>query len=141
MNLIKELIYLCFYKLFVLCYSYIMCLLFRVSFVLEGGFDLRLMLSQQYVGNGFVVRYKNKYYQLKEEQPVTVLKKSKVIVETSIEGGIRVRQKGKYLNFFVLPSKPKKEMEARCIALTRKKSSWKPPQDHPWRRYRSKVEK
>jgi hypothetical protein len=97
--------------------------------------------KERYVGNDFVVRYKNKYYQLKEEQPVTVLKKSKVIVETSIEGGIRVRQKGKYLNFFVLPSKPKKEIEARCIALTRKKSSWKPPQDHPWRRWRNKVEK
>jgi hypothetical protein len=75
----------------------------------------------------------NSYYQLEPEQPLTVLKRSKVIVETRINGERKIKQRGKYLNFFTLSEKPRKEIETMVPALTRKKSDWKPPIDHPWK--------
>jgi len=96
--------------------------------------------KERLVGNDYVIRYENNYYQLKEEQPVTVFKKSKVIVETRINGERKIKQKGKYLNFFTLPSKSIKETEVIVPALAPKKSGWKPPRNHPWRQYKNKVE-
>lgn len=89
--------------------------------------------KERTIGNDFVVRYENSYYQLEQEQPLTVLKRSKVIVETRINGERKIKQKGKYLNFFTLPEKPKREIETMVPALMMKKSDWKPPTDHPWK--------
>jgi hypothetical protein len=89
--------------------------------------------KERTIGNDFVVRYLNSYYQLEQEQPLAVLKKSKVTVETRISGEVKIKQRGKYLNFFTLPEKPKREIETMVPALTRKKSDWKPPADHPWK--------
>lgn len=108
----------------------------------ENNADLKAVFSikkERSVGNDFVVRYENKYYQLEKEQPVTVLKKSKVIIETRITGEIKIKQREKYLNFFVLPSRPAKEKDSKMLALPGRKTSRKPPQNHPWRRYRIKV--
>ena len=55
-------------------------------------------------------------------QPVTIFKKDKVTVETRINGEIKIKYKGKYLNFFVLKEKPKREIETMVPALTRMKS-------------------
>lgn len=89
--------------------------------------------KERSVGNDFVVRYENNYYQLEEVQPITVLKRSTVTVETRISGEVRIKQRGEYLNFFVLPEKPKKEMFIPLPALTRQKSEWKPSISHPWK--------
>jgi hypothetical protein len=98
--------------------------------------------KERLVGNDFVVRYKNNYYQVKEEQPVTVLRKSRVIVivETRINGERKIRQKGKYLNFFTLSSRPIKEIESKMPALAARKSDWKSLKNHPWGQYKNKVE-
>ncbi|MFH0792116.1 MAG: ISNCY family transposase, partial [bacterium] len=42
--------------------------------------------EERTVGNDYVVRYKNKYYQLNETQPTTVYKGSKVTIETRLTG-------------------------------------------------------
>ena len=89
--------------------------------------------KERTIGNDYVVRYENNYYQLEQEQPLTVLKRSKVTVETRISGEVKIKQRGKYLNFFTLPGKPKREIEIMVPALTRKKSDWKPPANHPWK--------
>jgi hypothetical protein len=86
------------------------------------------------VSNDFVVRYENKYYQLSQSQPITILKKSKVIVETRLDGEVKIKQRGKYLNFSVLSQKPEKEIDIKLPALT-KVSDWKPPVNHPWRKF------
>jgi hypothetical protein len=96
--------------------------------------------KERTIGNDFVVRYENSYYQLEQEQPVTVLKRSKVTVETRISGEKKIKQRGKYLNFFALPEKPSKEIETMVPALVRKKSDWKPPANHPWRKFIVKEE-
>lgn len=89
--------------------------------------------KERSISNDYVIRYENNYYQLEENQPLTVLKKSKVTVETRLNGEVRIKQRGKYLNFSVLPEKPQREIDSRLPALVRKKSDWKPPMTHPWK--------
>ena len=89
--------------------------------------------EERSIGNDYVVRYENNYYQLEENQPLTVLKKSRVTVETRLDGTRLIKHRGKYLNFSVLPERPKREIDSRLPALVRKKSEWKPPLTHPWK--------
>jgi len=89
----------------------------------------------RYVNNDFTVRYQGKWFQLLEKQPVLVRKKEKIIVEERISGEIFLSLRGKYLNYILLPERPKKVIEAKVPALTTSKSSWKPPADHPWRQF------
>jgi len=86
--------------------------------------------------NDYTVRFKNSYYQLDETQPTTVYKKDKVIIEEHLSGEIKINLRDKYLNFKVLPERPKKEIDIKLAALViKKQSSWKPPIDHPLRRH------
>jgi len=86
-----------------------------------------------YVNNDFTVRYQGKWFQLSEKQPVLVRKKEKILIEERISGEIFLSLRGKYLNYTLLPERPKKIIEVKVPALTTTKSSWKPPADHPWR--------
>jgi len=88
----------------------------------------------RYVNNDFTVRYQGKWFQLSEKQPALIRKKEKILVEERISGEIFLSLKGKYLNYTLLPERPKKIIEAKVPALTTTKSHWKPPADHPWRR-------
>lgn len=86
------------------------------------------------VNNDFTISFENKWFQLDQKQPVLVLKKSKVLVETRIDGSIHLSLKGKYLNFKELPERPKKIIDVKLPALASAVPvQWKPPKDHPWR--------
>jgi len=85
------------------------------------------------VNNDFTVRYERKWFQLSETQPCLVLRKDKVVIEERIDGSIFISLRNKCLNYTVLPARPEK-VKMKVIALTRTKSSWKPPANHPWRR-------
>lgn len=90
--------------------------------------------NERIVMNDYTVRFANSYYQLDEIQPTTVYKKDKVTVEEHLDGDIKISLKDKYLNFKVLPKRPRKEIDIKLAAITvRKISDWKPPIDHPWR--------
>lgn len=89
--------------------------------------------KQRVIGNNYVVRYENNYYQLNEIQPTTVYKKSMVIVETKIDGQVLIKQGKHYLSFVVLPARPKREIDVVLPALTQRKSDWIPPVNHPWK--------
>ncbi|MFZ3054630.1 MAG: hypothetical protein WA091_01430, partial [Minisyncoccales bacterium] len=98
--------------------------------------DLEKVFSikeERVVGNDYVIRHKNSYYQLDEVQPTTVYKKSMVVVETRLDQKVKIRQKGKELSFAVLPERPKKESSIPLPALTRIKSDWRPRMCHPWK--------
>jgi len=88
----------------------------------------------RYVNNDFTVRYKGKWFQLAEKQPALIRKKEKIQVEERISGQIFLNLREKYLNYTVLPERPKKVIEAKIPALTTSKSNWKPPANHPWRK-------
>lgn len=99
--------------------------------------DLESSLSikeERTVCNDYTIRYKNSYYQLKEIQPISVSKGDKITIETRVTGEIRLKKKDQYLDFFILPERPKKEIEICLPAITKQQSDWKPPAEHPWKR-------
>ena len=86
------------------------------------------------VMNDYTIMFKTQYFQLEQAQPTTVYQKDKVIVEKHLDGEIKINSKDHYLDYFVLPEKPKKEIDVKLPALVKQKqSSYKPPIDHPWR--------
>ena len=92
--------------------------------------------QKRVVCNDYTVRFNNKYYQLSDSQPCTVYKKDVVIIEEHLNGEIKINHKNKYLDYTELPERPRKEIDVKLVALTSKRPiQWKPPVDHPWRRY------
>jgi hypothetical protein len=96
------------------------------------------IFSRQYekvVMNDFTVSHKKNCYQLEKIQPVTICKQDRVTVEERIDQTIRIRFRGKYLNYRLLPERPKK------INSGKNNLQWVipgttahiPPADHPWR--------
>ena len=91
--------------------------------------------NQRIVMNDYTIRFENQYLQLNQEQPTTVYKKDAVIVEKHLNGDIKINLKERYLDYTILPERPKKEIDIKLPALTtRKQSDWKPPINHPWRK-------
>ena len=90
--------------------------------------------SERVVNNDYTVKFKTKYYQLQEIQPTTVYKKDRARVEEHLNGELKISIRNKYLNYFILPKRPKKEIEVKLVVLTKtKQSGWKPPLNHLWR--------
>ena len=90
--------------------------------------------SSRKILNDYTIMFKTQYFQLDEIQPTTVYKKDSVTIEEHLNGEIKINLKAHYLSYKVLPERPKKEINIKLIALTkRKQSSYKPPANHPWR--------
>jgi len=51
------------------------------------------------IQNDFTISHNKQWYQLIKEQPVTVQKKDKVIIEEKRDGSIKIRLRGKHLNY------------------------------------------
>jgi hypothetical protein len=86
------------------------------------------------VHNDYTIMFKTKYYQLKELQPTTVYKKDTVTIEEHLNGELKIYLKDHYLNFTELPERPKKK-NLPVVALTRNKTHYCPPKNHPWRKF------
>ena len=104
--------------------------------------DLDEILSvrtERTVYNDFTVRYKKKFLQIFAGQ--SVRPKSKVLVETRLDGSMHVRHKDWYLNFKTLPKRPEKSLMRRKYAVPGSPLHryYKPAAAHPWRRYGSDV--
>ncbi|MBU0568952.1 ISNCY family transposase [bacterium] len=89
--------------------------------------------EQRQIQNDYTIRFKTKYFQLNQEQPTTAYKKDTVIIEEHLNGEIKINLKEHYLNYTVLPERPKKIINIKLHAIRRKQSDWKPPINHPWR--------
>jgi len=89
--------------------------------------------SQRKVNNDYTILFKNKFFQLLEEQAVTVYKKDTVTVEENLNGEIKISCKDIYLAYLELPERPEKIIDVRLSALTAYKSGYVPPAGHPWR--------
>jgi len=96
--------------------------------------------STRQVKNDFTIQFKNHWYQLDEEQPATVRRQERVIIEERLEGSLAIRLRGKYLNFKLLPAKPEKATQT-LFALPAKSKAHTPAQNHPWRGKFAKPEK
>lgn len=86
------------------------------------------------VQNDFTLGFKNQWYQLTEKQPATVCKKDKVVIEEQGDGTVRIRLRGKYLNYDILPERPKKNDSRNWVLPAGSNRPHKPPANHPWRR-------
>lgn len=90
--------------------------------------------STRRVNLDFTIQLKNNWYQLTELQPTTVRAKDKILVEEWLDGTIHFSLREKYLNYTILPERPRKIKQLPLI-LTTHKLNWKPPLNHPWRQY------
>jgi transposase len=93
--------------------------------------------TQRKVRNDFVIQYKSRYFQLGEIQKnVTIYKKDVIIVEEHLDGSIHLSKNCKYLNFEELSQKPTKEINVKLMAISPNKTSYTPPENHPWKQFR-----
>ena len=91
--------------------------------------------SKRKVNNDFTIQFKNNWCQLEEMQPTTVRARDTVLAEEWLDGTIHFSLREKYLNYILLPERPKKIRQLPLI-LTTHKLNWRPPANHPWRQYR-----
>lgn len=89
--------------------------------------------SERVVMNDFTVQFKNQYFQLNEQQPVTVCRKDTIQIEEHVDGTIILKLRDKKLGYTVLPKRPEKALKIPIAALTTAKPTYKPPANHPWR--------
>lgn len=90
--------------------------------------------SNRVVMNDFTVRFDNKYFQLNQQQPLTVCRKDTILIEEHLNGGIKLKLREKELLFSVLPKRPEKEFKLKIPALVTSRPTYCPPANHPWRR-------
>jgi hypothetical protein len=95
------------------------------------------IFSRQYqkvVMNDFTVSHKKNCYQLEKIQPVTICKRDRVTIEEQMDQTIKIRLRGKYLNYRLLPEKPKKiNGKNNKLWVIPKSTAHTPPANHPWR--------
>lgn len=90
--------------------------------------------EERTVRSDFTISYLTNWYQLTHEQPITICKKDKLIVEERRDGAIHLRLRGKYLNWQALPARPLKVSNQQpWIIPAGIRMTWKPAIDHPWR--------
>ena len=90
--------------------------------------------SKRKVHNDYTIQFKTSWYQLEATQKIAVYKRDEVTVEERLDGTIHIRFKSVYLEYRVLPERPK-PVDVPLVALTARKPTRKPPKDHPWRRF------
>lgn len=95
--------------------------------------------SKRIVRNDYTIQFKKQWIQLSETQPTGVYKKDMVLIEERLDGTMHISLNDKYLNYELLPGRPKK-VEVLVPVLTATKSEWKPPENHPWRTRKIQVD-
>lgn len=86
----------------------------------------------------FTIQFKNNWYQLTEIQPTTVRPLEKVRVNTWLDKSVHIALRDYELAYILLPEKPKKQRIKQPVILTTHTLNYKPPPNHPWRRYPDK---
>lgn len=89
--------------------------------------------STRKVNNDFTIQFKNVWYQLSELQPTTVRPRETVLVEEWLDETVHLSSRTYYLNYTILPERPRKAKTNPTI-VTSHKLIWRPPSDHPWRK-------
>jgi len=93
--------------------------------------------NERTIGNDWVVRYANHYFQLEPQSRHYAPARSKVLVCEGRHGGIRIEYRGRALGWkeIAAPLKPPPRAEAvgARVAVAIAKRKWVPPASHPWR--------
>lgn len=106
----------------------------------------RRILSKQ-----LTISFENRIYQIQTERPMYAMRHAPVAVLKDTKGNIQIVYRGKTLSYTTLKVQPKAEIvdsKNLNVAIDRIASRigipiaitehipWKPPKDHPWRRFR-----
>lgn len=91
--------------------------------------------EERRVNLDFTIQFKNKWYQLTEIQPTTVRPLEKVFIETWLDESVHIILNSHELACVLLPERPKKQRIKQPLILTTHNLNYKPPPNHPWRRY------
>lgn len=84
------------------------------------------------VRNDFTISFNNQWHQLLKDQPATIRKQDKIIIEEWLDGTIHFKIRDKYLNAKIITERPQKVKKTEWI-IPAKKRDYKPAADHPWR--------
>lgn len=101
---------------------------------LPKGLDLNAILcikTERTVRNDFTVAHNRKLYQI--EKPT---KAKKVIVQDRMDGSMRITHQGQPLRFREITERPARENKQPVTR--RRRRTYIPPADHPWRRFKIK---
>ena len=101
---------------------------------LPKGLDLDAILcikTERTLRNDFTVAHNHKLYQIEQ-----ATKASKVIVQDRMDGSVRITYQSQPLKFREITERPIKENKQP--AIRRKRRTYIPPVDHPWRRFKIK---
>lgn len=91
--------------------------------------------SERTVRNDYTISHRSQWYQLTADQPATVCKRDRVIVEERRDQTIWIGLRGKYLNYRRLPARPPRAATSWVLPATAAgRLPVKPPFNHPWRR-------
>ena len=93
--------------------------------------------SERTIGNDWVVRYTNRYFQLEPQSRHYAPARSKVLVYEGRHGGISIEYRGRVLGWkeIAAPANtpPKVKAGGVRVAAAIVKRKWAPAADHPWR--------
>jgi transposase len=101
---------------------------------LPRGIDLNAILcikTERTLRNDFTVAHNHKLYQIEE-----ATKASKVMVQDRMDGSMRITYQGRALRFREIEERPIRENKQ--LVVTKRRKTYIPPIDHPWRRFKIK---
>jgi transposase len=102
------------------------------------GMDLRHVFcleETRTVGNDWVVRYKNRFFQIASQSNLPPSGR-KVIVQEHLDGAVRIVHREREVLFTEIKELPQKPMVTQQKQLNSgSKTRYIPPPDHPWRRF------
>jgi len=103
--------------------------------------NLDEILSVQLIrtlANDFTLRYNNKYLQLLKDQKIRLRPKSKILIQSRLDGSLHLKFKGFPLNYKSLPNRPYvpfyKANPSLAKAPKTASKPYIPPRTHPWKR-------
>lgn len=99
--------------------------------------EILSLRTQRTVFQDFTVRFKKRFFQILEDQPVRVRPKAKILVEVRLDGSIHLRSKDCYLQFKSLPKRPERPIgrSKPFVPGPILRRYYRPPKENPWRRY------
>jgi len=88
------------------------------------------------VRRDFTLQWQGQWLQLEKDQPVPVFPNTEVLVEQRLDHSLYLRVKGQYLRFHLLPARPSVPTPPPTPRISKlpRRSRYKPPPDHPWRK-------
>lgn len=87
------------------------------------------------INNDYTIQFKNKFYQLRQIQPTTIRPGQEVQIEEWLDKKVKFSFREKYLKYFRLHKKPER-VKSTPLVLTSHITNWKPPLNHPWRKWK-----